>query len=184
MHPDLQPVSFYGLDHINYPKYRNELIDLYTLSFTEGKHAQYISQEVIEASLDNILRIGFGFMAFHKDKMIGAVLCLSLKNDPDFPAEARDKIDLEKTLYITDLMVDHDFRGKGVALGLMEHLFSQSQSKPYVDAVIRVWDQNIPAAFLYKKLNFEEITTISQTKLSKENKEPFEMRKIYLKKKL
>lgn len=180
----IQPITFFGLDHVNYPTYRNELIDLYTLSYTEGKHAQYISPETIEASLDNIMRIGFGFIAFHKDKLIGAVLCLSLKNDPDFPFDDHKVIDPEKTLYIADLMVDKEFRGMGVAQSLVEHLFTQSQSKPYVDAVIRVWDQNIPAVSLYKKIGFEKITTIFQTKLSKENKEPFEMKKIYMYKKM
>ena len=180
----IQPNTFFGLDDVNYPKYKNELIDLYTLSFTEGKHAQYIPPEAIEASLDDIMRIGFGFMTFHKDKLIGAILCLSLKNDPDFSFDSHKEIDPEKTLYIADLMVNQDFRGKGVAQGLLEHLFAQSQPKPYVDAVIRVWDQNVPAVSLYKKLGFEEIDTIFQTKLHIESREPFEMKKIYLHKKI
>ncbi len=180
----IKPITFFGLDDVNYPKYKTELIDLYTLSFTEGKHAQYIAPETIEASLDDIMRIGFGFIAFYKDKLIGAILCLSLKNDPDFPFDNHKDIDPEKTLYIADLMVDQDFRGRGVAQSLIEHLFKQSQPKPYTDAVIRVWDQNIPAVSLYKKLGFEEITAIFQTKLDKESKEPFEMKKNYMYKKL
>lgn len=180
----IQPITFFGLDHVNYPKYKKELIDLYTLSFTEGKHAQYISPEAIETSLNDILRIGFGFMAFHKTKLIGAILCLSLKNDPDFPFDNHKEINPEKTLYIADLMVDQEFRGMKVAQSLVEHLFAQSQPKPYDDAVIRVWDQNIPAVSLYKKLGFEEIETIVQTKLHKESKEPFEMKKIYMHKQL
>lgn len=176
----IQPLTYFGLDEVNYPKYKSELVDLYTLSFTEGKYAQYISPHAIESSLDAIMRIGFGFMAFHKDQLIAAVLCLSLKNDPDFPFDSHPDIDPPKTLYIADLMVDQDFRGNGVAQGLIEHLFTQSQPKPYVDAVIRVWDKNIPAVSLYEKLGFEEIDTIVQTKLRKEDKEPFEMKKIYM----
>ena len=180
----IQPITYFGLDDVNYHKYRNELIDLYTLSFTEGRYAQYISPEALESSLDNIMRIGFGFMAFHKDKLIGAVVCLTLRNDPDFPFDDHKDIDPEKTIYIADLMVDQDFRGRGVAQGLIEHLFRQSQSKPYTYSIIRVWDQNIPAVSLYKKLGFEEITTIFQTKLNKDSKEPFEMKKIYMYKEL
>lgn len=176
----IQPLIFFGLDDVNYPKYKSELIDLYTLSFTEGKYAQYISPNAIESSLDAIMRIGFGFIAFHKDQLIGAILCLSLKNDPDFPFDSHPEIDPAKTLYIADLMVHQDYRGKGVAQGLIEYLFAQSQPKPYVNAVIRVWDKNIPALSLYKKLGFKEINTILQTKLRKENKEPFKMKKIYM----
>lgn len=176
----ISPIAFFGLDSVSYPKYREKLIELYTLSFTEGKHAQYISPDAIEMSLDDIMRIGFGFMAFHKDELIGAVICVSLKNDPDFPFDSNKAIDKEKTLYITDLMVDQQYRGLGVAQSLIDHLFEQSQSKPYKDAVIRVWEENIPALSLYKKLGFKEIDIIYQTKLRKESKEPFEMKKIYM----
>ena len=81
----MPPITIFGLDSVNYLKYREKLIDLYTLSFTEGRHAQYIPHDAIEMSLDDIMRIGFGFMAFEKDELIGAIICLSLKNDPDFP---------------------------------------------------------------------------------------------------
>lgn len=173
------PINIFGLDKVNYPKHRGKLIHLYALSFTEGEYAQYIDPATIESSLDNIMRIGFGFMAFMKGELVGAVLCLSLKNDPDFPYESHPDIDLEKTLYIADVMVDEHYRGQGVAQSLLKHLFELSQTKPYEEAVLRVWNKNIPALSLYKKLGFEEIATIFQTKLSKETKEPFEMRKIY-----
>ena len=177
---DTTPITFFGLDNVNYPKHRGKLIEMYTHAFTEGRYAQYIAPDVLESTLDNIMRIGFGFMAFKKDKLVGAVHCLTLQNDPDFPFDSYPDIDPRKTLYIADIMVDKHFRGQGVARGLIEHLFKQSQPKPYEKAVIRVWNENIPALSLYKKLGFEEITTISQTKLRKETKEPFEMKKIYL----
>lgn len=178
------PITIFGLDSVNYPKHRGKLIDLYELSFTDGQYAQYIPQEAIEISLDDIMRVGFGFMSFQKDNMVGAVLCLSLKNDPDFPFDEHKDIDPAKTIYIADLMVDTHYREQGIAQGLLEHLFKRSQSKPYNDVIIRVWNQNIPAVSLYKKLGFVEITTILQTKLSKETKKPFEMKKIYMHRRL
>lgn len=181
---NIPPITIFGLDSVNYPKYRGKLIELYTLSFTEGEHAQYIPPEAIETSLDDIMRIGFGFMAFRKDKLAGAVLCVSLKNDPDFPVDKHKDINLAKTLYIADVMVDQSFRGQGVAQSLLQHLFQMSQPQPYEDAVIRVWEQNIPAVSLYKKLGFDEISTILQTKFNKETREPFEMKKIYMHKRL
>lgn len=180
----MSTISIHGLDNVNYLKHKEELIDLYTLSFTEGKYAQYIPPDAIEISLDDIMRIGFGFMAFNNEEMIGAILCLSLKNDPDFPFDSHQNIDPEKTLYIADIMVDQGFRGQGVASTLIEHLLKESESKPYTDVVIRVWDKNIPAVSLYRKLNFTEIDTISQTKLHKVDKKPFEMKKIYMHKRI
>lgn len=94
----MSTISIHGLDNVNYLKHKEELIDLYTLSFTEGKYAQYIPPDAIEISLDDIMRIGFGFMAFNNEEMIGAILCLSLKNDPDFPFDSHQNIDPEKTL--------------------------------------------------------------------------------------
>lgn len=181
---EMLPITIFGLDSVNYPKHRKKLIDLYTLSFTEGRHAQYIHPETIEKSLDDIMRIGFGFMAFEKEALIGAVICLSLKNDPDFPFDSHKEIEPDKTLYIADLMVDQQFRGKGVAQRLIKYLFEKSQSKPYDSAVIRVWVENTPAVSLYEKLGFQEINTILQTKLNKETKEPFEMKKVYMHRKL
>lgn len=178
------PITTFGLDSVNYPKHRAKLIHLYELSFTDGQYAQYIPLEAIETSLDDIMRVGFGFMSFQEGKMVGAVLCLSLKNDPDFPFDEHKELNPAKTIYIADLMVDEHSRGQGVAQGLLEHLFQMSKSKPYDDAVIRVWDKNIPAVSLYKKLGFEQINTILQTKMSKETKKPFEMKKIYMHRRL
>lgn len=177
-------ISIHGLDSVNYLKHKQELIELYTLSFTEGKYAQYIPPDAIELSLDDIMRIGFGFMAFADEELIGAILCVSLKNDPDFPFKSYNNINPEKTLYIADVMVDQSYRGQGVASTLIEHLFKESESKLYTDVVIRVWDKNIPALSLYDKLNFKEIATISQTKLHKIDKNPFKMKKIYMHKKI
>lgn len=176
----MPPITIFGLDSVNYLKYREKLIDLYTISFTEGRHAQYIPHDAIEMSLDDIMRIGFGFMAFEKDELIGAIICLSLKNDPDFPFDSHKDIEPDKTLYIADLMVDQQFRGRGIAQSLIKHLVEKSQSKPYDSAVIRVWVENIPAVSLYKKMGFQEINSILQTKLNKETKEPFEMKKVYM----
>lgn len=178
------PTTIFGLDKVNYPKYRDKLIELYTLSFTEGRYAQFISAESIEVSLDNIMRIGFGFMTLYKDNIIGAAICVALKNDPDFPIDRHSELNLERTLYITDLMVDQNYRGRGVAQELLEYVIEMIQQKPYDQIIIRVWDKNIPAVSLYQKLGFEEVDAIYQTKLDKENKQPFEMRKLYMKKEL
>lgn len=180
----IPPITIVGLDRANYLKYRSKLIELYTLSFTKGEHAQHIPIEEIEKSLDNRIKIGFGLMAIQRSNVVGVVLCLSLEYDPEFPFNKHKDINPTKTIYITDLMVDAHFRGHRVAQRLLKHLLELSQIKHYNDAVIRVWDKNVPAVSLYKKFDFKEIDTIFQIKLRKGTKEPFEMRKMYLHKKL
>ena len=181
---NISPITIVGLDNANYLKHRSELIELYTFSFTKGEHAQHIPVEEIEKSLDSTMAVGFGFIAMQKSNLLGVVLCLSLKNDPDFPFAEHKDIDPAKTIYITDLMVDAHYRGQGVAHRLLEYLLESNQAKHYDDAVIRVWDKNTPAVSLYKKLGFREIDTILQAKLKKETIEPFEMRKVYMQLKL
>ncbi len=180
----MSPITIVSLDSANYPKYRSKLIELYTLSFTEGEHAQHIPIEEIEKSLDDRMKIGLGLMAIQKSNVVGVVLWFSLENDSDFPFDKHKDINPAKTIYITDLMIDAQYRGQGVAQELLQHLLKTSQVKHYDDAVIRVWDKNIPAVSLYKKLGFKEIDIIFQTKLMKDTKEPFEMRKMYMHKKL
>ena len=180
----MSPITIVDLDSVNYLKYRSKLIELYTLSFTEGEHAQHIPIEEIEKSLDDRMRIGFGLMAIQKSNLVGVVLWFSLENDPDFPFDKHKDINPAKTIYITDLMIDAQYRGQGVAQELLQHLLKTSEVKHYDDAVIRVWDKNIPAVSLYKKLGFKEIDIIFQTKLMIDTKEPFEMRKMYMHKKL
>ncbi|HZJ80697.1 MAG TPA: GNAT family N-acetyltransferase [Dysgonamonadaceae bacterium] len=181
---NISSITIVGLDSANYPDYRAELIQLYALSFTEGEHAQHIPSKAIESSLDETMAVGFGFIAVQENKLGGVVLSLSLKNDTSFPFDKHKDIDPAKAIYIAELMVHHHFRGQGVAQRLLEQVFELSQAKHYNDAVIRVWDKNTPAVSLYKKLGFEEMDSIFQTKLSKETREPFEMRKIYMHKKL
>ena len=176
----MSPITIVVLDSANYPKYRTKLIELYTLSFTEGEHAQHIPIKEIKVSLDNTVKKGFGFIAMQKSNLGGVVLCLSLKSDLDFPFDKHKDINPIKTIYITDLMVDTNYRGQGVAQELLQYLLKSNQSKHFDAAVIRVWNKNIPAVSLYKKLGFKEIDTIYQTKLKKDTKEPFEMKKIYM----
>lgn len=176
----MSPITIVDLDSVNYPKYRSKLIELYSFSFTEGEHAQHISIDEIEKLLDDRMKIGFGLMAIQKKNVIGVVLWFSLKNDTDFPFDKHKDINPAKTIYITDLMVDAQYRRQGVAQELLKHFFKSSQVKHYDDVVIRVWDKNIQAVSLYNKLGFKEIDTFFQTKLKKATKEPFKMRKIYM----
>ena len=41
------PITYFGLDSVSYPKHKDKLSQLYMLSFTEGRHAQYIPPEAI-----------------------------------------------------------------------------------------------------------------------------------------
>lgn len=178
MEDTTKAVRIYELDEFNYPKFRSKLVDLYLHAFTTGEYAQFIAPETVEVTLDGMMRDGSGCMAFVGDRLVGLLAALPLKNDPDFPQEACPGIAIEKAVYIAEVMVYADYRGRGIASQMVESLLRKA-SKDYSYAVIRVWEKNKPALELYKKQGFIPIAEIPQKKLNADGEE-FEMRKVYL----
>jgi len=64
MESNQESIRIFGLDEYNYPKFRGKIIDLYLHAFTTGEYAQYIEPEVAESTIDELVRRGFGKMAF------------------------------------------------------------------------------------------------------------------------
>ena len=121
-------------------------------------------------------------MAFVYDRLVGLLLAVPLSSDPDFPGYRIPSIKVNHTVYIAEVMIHSEFRGRGIATKMVwEELKQDTHS--YTDAVIRVWDKNEPAISLYKKMGFKQIASILQEKLTT-SREMFLMSKIYLHKKL
>lgn len=179
---DFSSARIYKLNEFNYPKFREKILDLYLNAFTSGENSQFISSESAESTLDEILRNGFGNMAFIEEHLVGVLLAFPLGCDVEFPKEKCSDISIDTSIYIAELMVHSNFRGKGIASNLLETFFQEVEEK-YTNAVIRVWDKNKSALKLYQKMGFVQVATISQTKLNTEQK-PFEMQKLYMVKKL
>lgn len=178
----MEPIRLFVLNEFNYPKFRSQIISLYLHAFTKGEQAQYIDPQEAEIILDKMVDSNMGLMAFTGDRLAGVVLGLPLKHDGEFPANEVPAIALDTTLYIAELMVHADLRGRGVATALINDLMTRATGS-YTDAVIRVWDENRPALSLYGKLGFLPVATIRQTKKQVSGKS-FEMKKIYLHKHL
>lgn len=166
------------LDQINYPKFRGRIIELYLHAFTSGEYAQYIDPRTAGSTLDTLVRNGWGNMLFVGDRLAGVSMAMTLLHDVDFPADALPAIPPERTLYISEVMVHADFRGRGIARQMVTALLEGAGDR-FSDAVIRVWERNEPALLLYNKLGFKPVATIRQTKLEAPGR-PFEMTKIYL----
>lgn len=182
MESNLAAIRIFKLDEYIYPKFRGKIIDLYLHAFTTGAYAQYISPESAESSFDELMRKSFGRMAFMDDRLVGVLLCHPLLYDKDFPAGDFPHIQVMNSIYIAEVMVHSDVRGKGIASEMINKL-RLSLPKTFTDLVIRVWDKNEPALSLYRKLGFEPFYSITQKK-QRSPEETFEMRKIYLHKTL
>ncbi len=174
----METLRFYKLDKINYPGFRDRLIDLYMHAFTTGRYAQFITPEAVSDTFDGILSEGTVNMAVVEDRPVGMIAAFPLKEEPDFPAGECPDIPVGQALYIAEVMVHADYRGRGVASQMLESQL-QEASKFYSHVVIRVWEENKPALELYRKLGFVPVAGISQMK-RKSDGGLFEMKKVYL----
>jgi GNAT superfamily N-acetyltransferase len=168
----------------NNSEYRNQLIDLYIEAFSTGQSQQYIDTEELEQYIDSILNAGYAVLALEKGNITGAMLLCPLSLDKALPASISDNFDGEKCLYVAEMMVTEKVRGQGIGKQLMAAFFDKIDKNSYSDVFIRVWDENIPAISLYKKMGFEPVAAIDQTKTKADGSGTFVMQKIYLHKKL
>lgn len=162
--------------------FKIQLIKLYLQAFTTGKYAQYISESEAEKDWQKYNEIGEIYVALHGKNLAGALVSYPLKFDENLPEQS--VFDIEKSIYIAELVVETAFQGKGIGT-LLVNYFNENRNKDvFPNVVIRVWEENIPALSLYRKLGFEDTgVSINQTKHRTEN-EVCEMKKVYLQRKI
>lgn len=175
-------LNFIKLNKLSYLIYREPIIELYFQAFTSGEYAQFLERSSVEKTIDELINVGRGILVLSDERLVGFLLASPLSAHTEFPNNQLKAFSVDETIYINEVVVDIDFRGRGVAEKMIVVLFNNLPSK-YYNAVIRVWDKNTPALSLYKKHNFEPIARITQNKLSVSGEE-FKMDKIYLYKKL
>lgn len=182
MNDTMDQIRLFALHPFNYPKFRDRILKLYLHAFTTGEYAQQIDSQSAERTLDELVRLGTGVMAFTGDKLTGVVLALPLLHDKEFPMDEAPGISMDATIFIAEVMVHAEMRGRGIATEMIRWLLTQAEAE-YRGVAIRVWERNQPALSLYDKLGFEPVATISQSKLGISGV-MFEMKKIYLYKSL
>ena len=164
--------------------YHKDLSALYIEAFSTGLSTQYIDIEKLNLYLNDILLNGYVLLAIDNEDVIGAILCCSLNMDNDLPNDISEKFTVDKCIYVAEIMVTEQARGLGIGTKLLNEFFQTVDKSAFTDAFIRVWDENVGAISLYKKVGFDEISTIEQSKKKADGKGTFVMKKIYLHKKL
>lgn len=159
-------------------------IELYLDAFTTGQYAQHITPEQARETLARLMAEGWGIVARDEERPVGCVWAFDAIHLPAHELDPTfDCASPGKTLYIAEVMVASRYRGLGIAKTLIADLLCQAALN-YTEALIRVWDTNIPALTLYRQMGFEPTGgRISQTKYRNED-EMFVMNKLYLHKKL
>lgn len=164
--------------------YRDEIIALYLETFTTGFSQQYVQPTELEKYIDRLLQTGYALLEFDNQRLVGALLCCPLSEDALFPTELRAQYAVEKSVYIAELMVSEQMRGKGIGKELLHGFFQMLHKSGFSDVFIRVWNENKVALALYQRFGFTEVATINQTKIKPDGIGTFVMKKIYLHKKI
>lgn len=168
----------------NSTHYRNSLIALYKATFSDGASAQYIDSRELGGYIGRFCSNGGFLLAFDNNELAGALLYCPLRSDSLLPDEINQHFNVEKSLYIAELMVTGPARGKGLGTRLLIQFFETARNLEYSHVFIRVWEENIPALNLYLKMGFVKVGSIEQAKLRPGGNEAFMMKKIYLHKKI
>jgi len=153
-------------------------------AFAKGASEQYIDELALESYIEKLLKEGVALVAIENNEVLGALLSCPLAFDEYVTSEITENFAVEKCVYIAEMMVTEQARGKGIGRQLLTTFFEMPDVKQYSDAFIRVWDKNVGAIALYEKMGFVPYTTIEQTKQKANGSETFVMQKIYLHKKM
>lgn len=114
------------------------------------------------------------------NRLIACLLYTSLFEDLLCPPVITNAFVPDKCAYVAEIMVDEQFRGKGLGKALISCFFDTVDRLKYNDVFIRVWDENTPAILLYQKMGFQIVAHIKQTKKTLNGDSEFIMNKIYL----
>lgn len=160
--------------------YRSEIADLYQRTFSTGISAQNVDVEKLKNLLDLTYSRGKMYVLIENENLVGAAFVFPIKNDDLFPFNQFPDIDINNTMYFAELLVDENFRGKGLGGQLVNYVQDELKVCGTSQLIIRVWDQNNTALHLYQKNGFKKITRITQTKMSVDLTKEIIMNKIYL----
>ncbi len=158
--------------------YKSQISDLYLQVYSNGLSAQKIDLNFLNDILDFSYNKGLVLIDVSNSELRAALLSFPLKFDELFPYSEFPDIDFDKTIYIAELMVEENFRKKGLAKGLLNEFYNLSVIH-FNQAMIRVWDENVVALDIYEKNGFEALCTIKQEKYSLDGTKFF-MQKRYL----
>lgn len=153
-------------------------------AFAKGASEQYIDEMALEGYIEKLLKEGVALVAIENNEVLGALLSCPLAFDKHVTSDITENFAVEKCVYVAEMMVAQQARGKGIGRQLLTAFFESPDTKKYSDAFIRVWDKNVGAIALYQKMGFVPYTTIEQTKQKADGSGTFVMKKIYLHKKM
>ncbi|WP_243108286.1 GNAT family N-acetyltransferase [Butyrivibrio sp. X503] len=123
--------------------------------FVSG-HTKYSSTELEDILDDDSKRV---YVAEKNEAVIGYAFC-EFKKMPDKPF-----VQQFKYMYIDDICVDKNFRGKDVAQKIFEHVKEEARALGCRDITLNVWTGNQRAFAFYQKMGMKPQKTTMEMKI-------------------
>lgn len=168
------------IDKEAYQNYKEKLLQLYLSCFSTGLSAQSLDPKAVGQYIDLLFVDGYGIVVLEKDEVIGALLATLLSFDELIPDKIRQNFLSDDCVYIAEMMVTENARGKGLGKQLLEEFIQTVDKNRFKHAFIRVWVENIPAISLYRKMGYQDYAYIDQMKTNPATNVSFVMHKVYL----
>ena len=118
------------------------------------------------------------------NELAAAILLTALKFDELLPEEIAQNFDVERSVYVAEMMVEKSKRGQGIGKKLLTRFLEKADRNKFHHAFIRVWVENEAALGLYKKMGFEVCARMVQPKLLADKSGTIDFEKFYLHQKL
>lgn len=173
-------MRYITVDALNFKTYKNDLVKLYIDTFSKGKSFQYHSESETAAYLQSVIVVGYGIFAMEENKLSGAILLTPFRFDELIPEEISNNFDVERSVYVAEMMVEQSKQGQGIGKKLLTYFLEKADRNRFDNAFIRVWVENEAAVGLYKKMGFEVCASIVQPRLLADKSGTFDFEKIYL----
>ncbi len=163
-----------------FKEYQSQLLEIYLEAGTSPPMEQYLDKDEETRYLIGIFKKrGYGYFAINKGKLIGFMLAGPLRNDSLLPESISGRYPVERCLYIDEMHLHKDYRGKGIGSKMMRRFIKEADRKnKYL--FIRAWMSNPRAINFYKKHGFALSEIIEQKKIRKDRSGTFMIKKQYL----
>ena len=125
---------------------------MYSMQVAEKKDIEQL-KKLEQLCFDETIRENFEYVLSHD-----AYLYMLVRNNlGDIVAYAGISISYEQG-DVLSVCVDKEYRGQGLAKGLLKGLFEKAKEKGVEVLFLEVEEENLPAISLYKKLGFSQIS--------------------------
>jgi len=109
----------------------------------KGPATKYSNEELEEIIADNSTPV---FVYVNDDKVLGHAFCIHKQ-------EVNDSVLTDiRTLYIDDICVDENARGKSIGKSLYEYVLNYAKSEGFYNITLNVWTCNPSAMAFYEKM--------------------------------